>query len=330
MPSPKPAPSPIPTPTPFPATSGTLQVYVTDAPPREHVTSIMVTVSEVKVHKASTEQEREREQEQSGSGNQTQEQERERERQQTQQGEGEWISIDLSDNATTFDLLKIKGVEQSLGASVVEAGKYTQVRLVVNKIEVALGGEELKPATVPSNELKIVHPFKVVAGEITAMVIDFDADKMVTVTGSGKIMVKPVVKLTVRQEKPKGQKGAEKPQKEIAQTIEVSCDDFMSQKHISEDLEVSTGDLFEVILCSNPTTGFQWSESANISDQNVLQQTDHKFIPPRVSVPGASGEEIWTFQALAPGTANVTMDYSRPWQGGEKGEWTFNLAVVVE
>ena len=52
------------------------------------------------------------------------------------------------------------------------------------------------------------------AGEITAMVIDFEADKMVTVTGSGKIIVKPVVKLTVRQEKPKAQKGAAKPQKE--------------------------------------------------------------------------------------------------------------------
>ncbi len=165
---------PAPTPTP----SGTLQVYVTDAPPRDEVTSIMVTVTEVQVHKAVAEQEQEQEQ--------------------TQQGEDEWITIDINDNATPFDLLQIKGIEQFLGASEVAAGKYTQVRLVVDTIQVALGGGELQDATVPSKELKIVRLFDVIAGEATTLILDFEADKMVTVTGSGKIIVKPVVKLTVR------------------------------------------------------------------------------------------------------------------------------------
>jgi len=199
-------PSPTPTPAPTPTPSGTLQVYVTDAPPHDEVTGIMVTVAEVQVHKAVAEQE----QEQAGSDNQTQEQEQ----QQTQQGESEWITIDISDNLTAFDLLQIKGIEQFLGASEVAAGKYTQVRLVVDTIQVALGGGELQDATVPSNELKIVRPFDVVAGETTALILDFEADKMVTVTGSGKIIVKPVIKLTVRQEKPKGQK--DEPEQEVA------------------------------------------------------------------------------------------------------------------
>jgi len=42
-----------------PAGSGTLNVYVTDAPPREEVTSIVVTLSEVQVHKIVAEQEQE-------------------------------------------------------------------------------------------------------------------------------------------------------------------------------------------------------------------------------------------------------------------------------
>ena len=166
----------------------------------------MVTIAEVQVHKAVAEQE----QEQAGSDNQTQEQEQ----QQTQQGEGEWTMIDISDNATAFDLLQIKGLEQFLGASEVAAGKYTQVRLVVDTVQVALGGGELQDATVPSNELKIVRPFDVVAGEATVLILDFEADKMVTVTGSGKIIVKPVIKLTVRQEKPTGQK--DDPKQEVA------------------------------------------------------------------------------------------------------------------
>ena len=184
---------------PEPTTTGILNVYVTDAPPREEVTSIMVTVAEVQVHKASAEQEME--QQQTGNGNQTQEQEQ----QQTEQDGGKWITISLSDDAMTFDLLQIKGIEQFLGTSEVEEGKYTQVRLVVDKVQVKLGEGDLQDATVPSKTLKIVRPFDITAGETTALVLDFEADKMVTVTGSDKITVKPVIKLTVRQEKSGGQ-----------------------------------------------------------------------------------------------------------------------------
>ncbi|MFC1899914.1 DUF4382 domain-containing protein [Chloroflexota bacterium] len=181
--------------------SGTLNVYVTDAPPRGEVASIMVTLSDVRVHKATAEQE----QQQSNDSAQTQEQE-----QQEPQSDGEWITIGISESAAEFDLLDIEGIEQFLGSSEVEAGKYTQVRLVVDTIRVAFkdvsGNEgELEEAEVPSKELKLVHPFDIVEGETTALVIDFDADKMVTVTGAGRIIVKPVVKLTVHKEKSSGQ-----------------------------------------------------------------------------------------------------------------------------
>jgi heat shock protein HslJ len=193
--------------TPTQAATGTLKVYVTDARSRETVTSIMVTVSEVQIHKALAEQEQE--QQQSGTGNQAQEQEQEQ--QQTQQGEGEWISVNITDDARTFDLLDIEGIEQYLGQVEVEAVKYTQVRLVVDAVQVEFNDSgELEDARIPSKELKIVHPFNIVKGETTALVIDFDADKMVTVTGSGDIIVKPVVKLAVRQEKSSGQKDSTK------------------------------------------------------------------------------------------------------------------------
>ena len=193
--------TPITPATPTQAATGTLEIYATDAPPREEVTSIMVTISEVQVHKASAEQEKE--QEQSATGNQTQEQEQE----QTQQGEGQWISIAINDDASTFDLLEIRGVEQYLGSSEIEAAKYTQVRLVVETVRVEFGNSgDLKDARVPSKELKIVHPFNIINGDTTALVLDFDADRMVTVTGSGDIIVKPVVKLTVKQEKSIGKK----------------------------------------------------------------------------------------------------------------------------
>ena len=183
---------------PIKAATGTLKVYVTDARPREEVTSIMLTISELQVHKAIAEQEKEQEQEQSATGNQSQE--REQEEQQTQQDGGEWLSIPIEDDVSTFDLLDIMGIEQYLGSSEIEATRYTQVRLVVDTVQVEFDNSgNLQDARVPSKELKIVHPFNIIDGETTALVLDFDADKMVTVTGAGDIVVKPVVKLTVQQ-----------------------------------------------------------------------------------------------------------------------------------
>ena len=189
---------------------GIINMYVTDAPPDNEVTSIVVTVAEVRVHRASAEQEMEmeREQEQSSEDTQTQEQEWEQEQEQLQEDGGEWITIDISEDAATFNLLEIEGIEQYLGTNQVEAGKYTQVRLVVDTIMVAFDGGELEEADVSSGALKIVRSFDVIAGEAIALVLDFDADRMVTVTGAGKIKIKPVIKLTVKQDKGKdGEEG---------------------------------------------------------------------------------------------------------------------------
>jgi len=114
-------------------------------------------------------------------------------------------------------------------------------------------------------------------------------------------------------------------------SVAVSCDDFMRQNHISQEAEVAVDGSVTVTLCSNRTTGFEWVESAQISDQTILQQTDHRFVSPEAEgVVGAAGTQVWTFQALKKGTSTISMEYSRPWEGGEKGEWTFNLTVTVK
>jgi inhibitor of cysteine peptidase len=114
-------------------------------------------------------------------------------------------------------------------------------------------------------------------------------------------------------------------------SVEVSCDDFSQQNHITRQVEVGAGGTLTLTLCSNPTTGFAWSETAQISDQSVLRQTDHRFVSPEAEgIVGAAGKEVWTFNALKKGTSTVSVEYSRPWEGGEKGVWTFNLTVTVK
>ena len=113
--------------------------------------------------------------------------------------------------------------------------------------------------------------------------------------------------------------------------LEVTCDDFMEFKHITWEVKVNTGDSVVVTLCSNPTTGFRWSELAQISNQTVLQQTDHRYEPAeQKNIVGGAGQEVWTFKALNKGTTTVSMEYSRPGEGGEKGHWTFVATITVE
>ena len=115
-------------------------------------------------------------------------------------------------------------------------------------------------------------------------------------------------------------------------SVEASCDDFMEEQHISKEVEVAVDGSLTVTLGSNPaSTGFLWSEAAQIGNQTVLQQTDHEFVPPeQTGVVGASGQQVWTFKTLKKGESTISMDYSRSWEGGEKAEWTFVLTVVVK
>jgi inhibitor of cysteine peptidase len=113
--------------------------------------------------------------------------------------------------------------------------------------------------------------------------------------------------------------------------VEVSCDEFYQTPHVSQAVEVGRGDTFTVILCANPSTGFQWEE-AEVSDPAVLQQVDRQYDPPggQKPAPGSAGQETWTFKTLQPGQSAISIDYSRPWEGGEKAEWTFVLRVAVK
>jgi inhibitor of cysteine peptidase len=115
-------------------------------------------------------------------------------------------------------------------------------------------------------------------------------------------------------------------------SIEVSCDEFMEQQKVTQEVEVPVGESLIVTLCSNPTTGFQW-QAAEIGDATVLKETGRRPVAagggqePRV---GAAGHEEWTFEALKAGTTTVSIAYSRPWEGGEKGTWTYDLTVTVK
>lgn len=113
--------------------------------------------------------------------------------------------------------------------------------------------------------------------------------------------------------------------------IEVTIDEFMNTQNVAREIELPEGGVLTVTLGSNPTTGFSWNETAQIADATVLQQTESKVLSAEdKGLVGASGSQVWTFKALQKGTTTLSMDYGRPWEGGEKGVWTFELTVTVK
>jgi predicted secreted protein len=115
--------------------------------------------------------------------------------------------------------------------------------------------------------------------------------------------------------------------KEIAIT---TSDAFDQNQHIQKEVEIAKGENLVVTLFSNGTTGFSWDENAQIADIDIIQQLKHDVIGAETNVLGAAGAEQWTFQAKNAGTTTVHLEYSRPWEGGEKGVWTFDLTVNVK
>ena len=157
------------------AKTGIIEVRVTDAPPEYGITEIWVTVLDseeegVAVHKAGDD------------------------------GDGVWITIPITE-PNPFELLSLQkeDLDTLLATEEVTAGKYTQIRMTIEKVEVKIGDGDLQPAVLPSGKLKFVRPFEVFDGQTTIILLDFDADKSVTVTGGGKVIVKPVVKLSIQQ-----------------------------------------------------------------------------------------------------------------------------------
>jgi predicted secreted protein len=115
--------------------------------------------------------------------------------------------------------------------------------------------------------------------------------------------------------------------------IEIQCDSFYQNPHQAGSLDVRMGEEFTINLCSNPSTGFQWIEEITISDSDIVEQISHEYIgPPEEGdppPPGTSGSQLWKFKALEVGTSTLLFEYSRNWEGGEKGEWTLNLNIIV-
>lgn len=102
----------------------------------------------------------------------------------------------------------------------------------------------------------------------------------------------------------------------------------------AETIEVEEGYRFSVVLESDPTAGYQW-ELAEPPDRNTLSLASVTFEAKGGSAEGkgtggAPGEEVWTFEALHPGEAELIFAYRRPWEREAAPEESKTFKVEVK
>ena len=116
-------------------------------------------------------------------------------------------------------------------------------------------------------------------------------------------------------------------------SISIPIEEFRNHPHIDVVMHAVVGEELTVTLGSNPTTGFQWSELAEISDETVIRQVSHMYVGKEYETPpppGTSGEEVWTFEALKEGTVTTFLEYSRPWNPEDIGVWSVTIITTIK
>jgi inhibitor of cysteine peptidase len=94
------------------------------------------------------------------------------------------------------------------------------------------------------------------------------------------------------------------------------------------DITATTGETFEVVLDSNPSTGFVWTV-AQAPDPAVVTLEDQAYEKPDSSAMGAPGTERFTFKAVGSGTTTMALKYARPSDPDSPDNSTVTYTVTV-
>ncbi len=136
-----------------PAARGQIRMTLTDAPGAFDAVNIVVT--RVEVHRAGSD---------SASG---------------------WFVV--NQDSAQYDLLELRnGVTAAMGEATVEAGQYTQIRLILGAgSHVMVGGvrHDLEVSSGSTTGIKLNHPFTISADMTTELTLDFNAEASIRLQG---------------------------------------------------------------------------------------------------------------------------------------------------
>ena len=145
--------------------NGRLKMYLVDSP--ASLDSVIICVTRVEVHKAGSD---------STSG---------------------WFVI--NDSTRYFDLLLLtNGASSVLGDTSLSSGQYTQIRLIIGEGSYVVDQGVKHDLEIPSGSqtgIKLIHQFTIEPGKLYELILDFNVDKSIIITGNGKYKLKPTIRV---------------------------------------------------------------------------------------------------------------------------------------
>lgn len=96
---------------------------------------------------------------------------------------------------------------------------------------------------------------------------------------------------------------------------------------------VNKGDIIQVVIPGNPTTGYRWASELTDTDKALLQEMGEPQYAPEnrdANLVGAGGTYTLTFKAVEKGQATLKVAYARPWETGVPPLQTFTASLTIE
>jgi hypothetical protein len=145
--------------------NGRIKMYLVDSP--STLDSVIICVTRVEVHKSGSD---------STSG---------------------WFVI--NDSTRYFDLLLLtNGASAILGDTDLTAGHYTQIRLIIGEGSYVVDQGIKHDLEIPSGShsgLKLIHQFTIESGQLYELLLDFNVEKSIIITGNGTYKLKPTIRV---------------------------------------------------------------------------------------------------------------------------------------
>lgn len=99
----------------------------------------------------------------------------------------------------TYDLLTLRnGASAVLGNAKLDAGHYSQIRLLIGSGSNVVVDGVTHPLEIPSGEqsgIKLNHAFEIQPDLLYELILDFDAGRSIVLTGNGQYKLKPVIRV---------------------------------------------------------------------------------------------------------------------------------------
>ncbi len=105
----------------------------------------------------------------------------------------------INNTPATYNLLTLRnGASVILGFNSLDAGHYSQIRLIIGSGSNVVVNGVTYSLDVPSGEqsgIKLNHEFNIESGVMFELLLDFDAEHSIVLTGNNQYKLKPVIRL---------------------------------------------------------------------------------------------------------------------------------------